>query len=178
MVPGAFQVGAQLQKPVALFWSYRRLPLARDELQLILKLSLVEEAFIPAPLQFRSDEPVVGIDRIILAARPSRLVSGLLKRQLGLTTLLVRLCIARFDRLDRGLDAQRLQELKDLGADGLIDTQGTEGDAAIPTMVKKGTTAMVAANVAVGATVGDMQLPAAVSTAKTQQRPSSPCCWQ
>jgi hypothetical protein len=40
----------------------------------------------------------------------------------------------------------------------------------IATMIEQGTAAMVAANVAVGATVGDMQLPAAVSTAKQSSR--------
>ena len=46
----------------------------------------------------------------------ARFVTGLLKRQAGLSMLLAGIVSSNFDGLDRRLDAERLKQTNDLGA--------------------------------------------------------------
>ncbi len=70
------------------------------------------------------------------------------------------------DRLQRRLDAERLQQTDDFGSDGLVDPQTAEGDAAISSVVHEAPLAMIAADIACRAAVGDMQLAAAMTAAQ------------
>ena len=111
-----------------------------------------------------------------MPARPRCLVAGLLDRQLDLTPLLGILGAPRFHGADRRLDAERLQPLDHLGADGAIDPHAAERDAAIAAMVDLAAPAMIAARAAVLAAIGDMQLAAAMAASQQagEQRLAAP----
>ena len=70
------------------------------------------------------------------------------------------------DRLQRGLDAERLQQTDDFGSDRLVDPQTAEGNAAISSVVHEAPLAMIAADLACRAAVGDMQFAAAMTAAQ------------
>jgi hypothetical protein len=121
---------------------------------------------ILAPLQLRRDQPIVGIDGIMLPAGAARLGARLFEREGDLPLLLARLEPARLDRLNGRFDAKRLQQADDLCAHRLVDTHRAEGDPRLCPMVEKGAAAMVAPDTTPGAAVCDMQLAPAVATAQ------------
>ncbi|KJB91053.1 hypothetical protein N826_30340 [Skermanella aerolata KACC 11604] len=94
-------------------------------------------------------------------------IPGLLQRQLNLPTDFVSLGFPRLDGSQSSFDTQRFKEPQDLATDCLVNTQSAERDTAFRPMIDVGALAMVAGRTAVSATVGDMQLAAAM--AATQQ---------
>src|SRR5271166_5118040 len=142
----------------------RALPLHRFEL--VFEFTHRDQRAIPAPLELAGNEPIVGIDGVILAAGERRLVTRLLEREFKLAPLPGGFYFAGFDRRECGLDAERLQEPHDLNPDSLVDAQAAERDAAIAAMVQGAALAMVAAGFAVRTSIGDMQLAAAMPAAQ------------
>lgn len=97
--------------------------------QLLLEPPRVLQGAIPSRFQFRRDEPVVGIDRLIPPCRESRLVLGLLDFQRQGLSLLISLAPQLVCRGDGGLDGIAANRLQDGIGDGGIDLQAAEGDA-------------------------------------------------
>jgi len=104
------------------------------------KLSFRSQCFVPATFKFRSNEPIRGIHRIILATRMGHFIARLFQRQLLLMNALVAGIIECGDRGHCRIDAQRRQALQQLlryqaiGAQsaeqhtgGLIGIQGVTG---------------------------------------------------
>src|SRR5437016_6665701 len=118
------------------------------------------QGLVPAALQLASDQPVYRVDGVVLSARVRGFVTRLLQRQLQLALSRGRRARLRLDRSERCLDAERLQDAQDLGADRRIDAQAADRNAARGAMVRTRTVAIVAAELA----VVHMELAAAVAT--------------
>ena len=93
-------------------------------------------------------------------------VPGSLKRQSGLPMLLAGFVPLGVDRPDRCLDAKWLKQTDDLGTDRQVNPQRAKGDAGLGAVINERAATMIAADVTSGATIGDMQLAAAVATSK------------
>src|SRR6195256_3288905 len=106
-----------------------------------------------------------GIDGVVLPTGIRGLVTRLLKRQLKLPLCGRCLASLSLDRLDGGINAERLQDSQHLCADGSVDAQAADRDAARRAVVRAGAIAAVAA-----------QLAAAMTTAQKsgQQQLSAP----
>jgi hypothetical protein len=115
-----------LQQTLALLGAQGRRPLSKQRLQFLLQRAYGRQRSIPPPLKFAGNKAVVRIDRVILSPRPGRLIPSLLERQLKLTLFLARLLLALRDRLDRGLNTERLQQPYDLAAHRLVNPQSAE----------------------------------------------------
>ena len=89
MVPQHAEIAAELQQPFFLS-SAQRLGLLSEREDARLEIRHLFERLIPPSLEFARHEAVLGIGRIKLPLRPSRLIPGLLQRQFnGLTFRLV-----------------------------------------------------------------------------------------
>ena len=73
-------------------------------------------------VEFAGNEPVVGIDGVVLPSGMPGLEPSLLQGKFGLPTSFADLGRTRIDRPRRGLDPERLQHSQHLGGHGLIDT--------------------------------------------------------
>jgi hypothetical protein len=111
-----------------------------------LDLTDAGERPIPARLQFRRDQPVLGIGRVILPKCPF----GGVARRLEITRQRVADLVAAAGRLRLGLDGRcdrtRLDDLQKRFLNGVIDAQSAEGDAARFGIVHPAATAAVARN--------------------------------
>ena len=96
-----------------------------------------------------------------------------MKRQLKLPLCGRCLASLSLDRLDGGINAERLQDSQHLCADGSVDAQAADRDAARRAVVRAGAIAAVAAELAA---VGHMQLAAGMTSAQKsgQQQLSAP----
>ncbi len=73
------------------------------------------------------------------------LVARLLQRQINLSALVRRLDRSSRNGVQGGIEAKRLEQPQDLGADSLVHAQAAEGDTAITPMVHESALTMIAA---------------------------------
>ena len=126
-----------------------------------------QKAFVPAPLQFASDKPVIWIDDIILPTGTRCLVPRLLQRQFNMATLLLVLAAVGLHCGERGFYAERLNPSDDLHTDRMINPHAAKRDAGAAAMVHLAAATVIAACTTVYATVGDMKLAPAMAASGT-----------
>src|SRR5215212_7054083 len=124
---------------------------------------------IPAPLQFARDEPVLGVDGVVLPLRERRLVTRLLQGVLQLTPSVVAFPPPLRDGGERRLHAEGLQPAEHLRRHGAIGPHAAEAGAAGRRQLAEGAGADVALRRPSGAGVGDLQ-PAPAPGASEQAR--------
>jgi len=105
-VPGALDVGAEPHERLPLIRGYAVRWRGPERVEFVLKPSLLLQAFVPAPLELARDQPVVGIDRVILPASVRSLETRLLERQLDLSALLSVLASTFLKSRQRRFDAE------------------------------------------------------------------------
>src|SRR6516162_7425404 len=71
-----------------------------ERFELDLEVAQLDQLFVPAPLQFAGDQPIVGIDHIILATSPGGLVLGVLDCILDLLALVAMSLVLSLRRSD------------------------------------------------------------------------------
>src|SRR5204862_530020 len=98
--------------------------------------------------QLTGDQAIVGIDGVILPTGMRRREARLLQRQIELPLGRRRLARLSLERLRGGIDAQRLQDPKNLATDSIIDTHTTERDAPLRAVVHKSALAVIAPRLA------------------------------
>src|SRR6266851_2574062 len=132
------------------------------------------QCLVPAPLELAGHQTIGGIDSIVLPARMRGLEARPLQRQLQLPLGGRRLARLGIERLDRRIDAKRLQNPQHLRADGIIGAQAAERDAAHGAVVHESTLAMIAPRLAA---VGYIHLAAAVATTQKagEEQLPAPC---
>jgi len=133
---------------------------------LVLECSCRQEAFVPAPLQFAGDKPIIWIDGVILPTGTSCLVTRLLQRQLDLAPLLLVLAPVRLHGRERGFYAERLHPGDDLHADRMIDAHAAKRDTGAAAVVHLAAAAVISTGTAVYAAVGDVKLATAMAAAE------------
>src|SRR4051812_46189329 len=119
------------------------------------------QRLVPAALQLTGDKAVVGIDGVVLPTGMRRREARLLQRQIELPLGRRRLARLSLERLRGGIDAERLQDPKNLATDSVIDTQTTERDAPLRAVVHKSALAVIAPRLA---PIAHVQLAAAMAT--------------
>jgi hypothetical protein len=82
------QVSAHPEQMLALLGRQGRRLLSAQRLHLVFQFTHGREGGIPPPLEFGGNKAIVGINHVILASSPDRLVSPLLERQLDLASFL------------------------------------------------------------------------------------------
>ena len=65
-MPGALDVGAELEQHLSLARGYAIRRRGAKRIEFVLKPSLLLQALVPTPLQFRGHQPIVGVDSVIL----------------------------------------------------------------------------------------------------------------
>lgn len=103
--------------------------------KLLLKLAQVGQLLVPASLEFTGDKPVLGINRIVLAACTLHLVPGLPASILDLLSLVTMLLALRLHGSQRRLDAERLQLTENLLGHGPVNPHTAEADAVVDGLV-------------------------------------------
>jgi hypothetical protein len=69
-MPGALDIGAEPEQRLSLAWGYAIGRRGAKRIEFVLKPSLLLQALVPTPLQFAGDQPVVGVDSVILSFGP------------------------------------------------------------------------------------------------------------
>jgi len=161
-LPGSNQVPTKGHEALPIRRGEVRLPARIELFDLQLKIARRHQALVPSPLQLAGHKPVLGIGGIILALRPSRLVTALLQGKFELTLLLGALLTARRDRRQRRLDAQRLETVQHLRSEDAVDAHSAESDAPGRSQLVEGAHALVAIGVAA---IADVKLLAAAGAA-------------
>jgi hypothetical protein len=87
------------------------------------------ETFIPATFKLAGHQSVVRVHRVILPARPRRLIAGLLQSELALPQLFRTGSLAIRDHLERRLESQRRDHAQDFRRHGRVDAHIAESDA-------------------------------------------------
>ena len=82
-----------------------------ERFELDLEVAQLDQLFVPAPLQLAGDQPIVGIDHIILATSAGGLVLGVLDCILDLLALVAMSLVLSFHRGQRCLDSEGLQSI-------------------------------------------------------------------
>src|SRR5271166_3491161 len=96
----------------------------------------------------------------------TRLIAGLLQRQLHLTAFLRHLCSPGGNGVQGRFYAQGLEQPQDLRTHRLIDAQAAKGDASISTVVQVSTLAVIATCFPGRPAVSDVKLTSAVAAAQ------------
>src|SRR5271165_418367 len=130
-MPGALDVGAEPHERLPLVRGYAMRRRGADRIELVLKPSLLLQAFVPAPLELARDQPIVGVNGVILPSSVRSLETHLLERKLDLSALLGVLAPTFLKSRQRSFEAERLDALDDLGGNHGVDAQTAEGDAAL-----------------------------------------------
>ena len=130
-IPSALDVGAEPEQRLSLTPGYAIRRRGAERIEFVLKPSLLLQALVPTPLQFAGDQPVVGIDSVILPSSVRGLETRLLERQFDLSALLAIFASAHLKSRQRRFDAERLNALDHLGGDRGVDAKTAEGDAAL-----------------------------------------------
>ena len=87
-MPGALDVGAEPQQRLPLIWGYAIRRRGAERIEFVLKPSLLFQALVPPPLQFAGDQPVIGIDSVILPSSMGSLETRLLESEFDMPALL------------------------------------------------------------------------------------------
>src|SRR5205814_2737928 len=159
--PGAFEIGADSQQMPPLLLTQGRWLSRLDRGALALEPVHDLQCLVPAALQLTGDQAIVGIDGVILPTGMRRREARLLQRQIELPLGRRRLARLSLERLRGGIDAERLQDPKNLATDSVIDTQTTERDAPLRAVVNKSALAVIAPRLA---PIAHIQLAAAMAT--------------
>src|SRR5262244_1627862 len=106
------------------------------------------QRLVPAALQLTRDQPIGRIDAVVLPARMGSLVARLGERQLELPSSRRHFGDLSFERLNRSVDAEWLENAQNLRANFLIRSAATEGDTPLGAMVHDRALAVVAARLA------------------------------
>src|SRR5262249_33507073 len=134
------------------------------------------ERGVPAPLQRLRDQPMLRLDRVVLAARAVSLVLGLAQLQLDRAVRGRVFVLRRRGAPQGGLDCAGAEHAEQLPFDRLINAQAAEGNAPTRAVVERGTPTAVARHVARRPRVADVQPASAVATPQQsgqQTRPSA-----
>ena len=159
--PGEFEIGAELQQVPPLLLTQGRWLSRLDRGGLALEPVHGLQRLVPAALQLTGDQAIVGIDGVILPTGMRRREARLLQRQIELPLGRRRLARLSLERLCCGIDAERLQDPKNLATDSVIDAQTTERDAPLRAVVYKSALAVIAPRLA---PIAHVQLAAAMAT--------------
>jgi hypothetical protein len=124
--PGALDVGAEPKQRLSLTRGNAIRGRGANRVELVLEPSLLLQAFVPAPLQFAGDQPVVGIDSVILPSSVRSLETSLLEREVDLSALLGVFASTFLKSRQRRFDAERLNALDDLAGDCGVDAKTAE----------------------------------------------------
>jgi hypothetical protein len=165
-VPGPRQVRTQCEQAFSSFGPKKVAWLCRNLGELILEHSHAGESFVPPPLQFAGDEPVLGIGGVVLTMRAAGFEPCLLKGILDLAAFLLLLLSLCFKGRQRSLNPERLQTVQDFLCDGTIDPHTSEGNAARDSHGVERAATDVALCGATFAAVGDIKLASAARAAK------------
>src|SRR5947209_10438472 len=162
--PGEFEIGTELQQVPPLLLTQARWLSRLERGGLALEPVHDLQCLVPAALQLTGDQAIVGIDGVVLPTGMRRREARLLQRQIELPLGRRRLARFSLERLRGGIDAERLQDPKNLATDSVIGTQTTEPDAPLRAVVHKSALAVIAPRLA---PIAHVQLAAAMAT--TQQ---------
>ena len=127
---------------------------------------MVLQRFIPSSLKLSSNQAVVRIHRVVLAAGASHFEARLLECKFLLGDALIIVVPTPVDRGECRIDAQWFKPPQDLLLDEPISLEPAEGDAAVRTMIDHRTLTGVAQAVALRAAVGDVELAPTVPTSQ------------
>ena len=116
MRPGEFQIGAEPHQVLPLFLAQRRWFCCLHRSNFALDLLYGFKRFVPAALQLASHQTVGGIDGVVLPARMGDFITRSLQRELKLLVCGRHLAGLSLERLESGIDAERLQDAKDHGS--------------------------------------------------------------
>ena len=109
MVPCPLKVCAEHQKLRTFRLAQRRSLLSVKLREFRLHFSNDLQAFVPPTLQLGRNDSILRVYRIVLSLGSIALVAGLLKSKLDLPATVTRFGFVRLDRLERGLQTQRLK---------------------------------------------------------------------
>ena len=126
----------------------------------------MHQFLVPPTLQFPRNQAIVGIDSVVLAACPGGLVLSLLDGVLNLLALVALALVVSLHCGKGGLDAERLQPVKDFPRDASIDPHAAESDAVIDRFGTEPATADISLSIAALAGVLNMQPSATVGAAE------------
>ena len=133
------------------------------------------ELFVPASLQIGSNEPIFGIYRIILTARPCSLEARLFNCIFELLEFVQSLSPKTLHRGQRSFDAKRLQPVKHLTGNRAINPHPAKADATHFGPFAKRPAASIALREGLAAAVRHLELPATAGTAEqARQQCSTP----
>jgi len=107
IVPHPWQVISECKQHRSIIFTKRPGLLIVQILHLLLESCYRCEAFIPSPFELAGDQPIVGINRIVLPACMHRFVACLFQRQLTLTQPLYAGLLTVGDQLERRFHGQR-----------------------------------------------------------------------
>src|SRR5215469_3694726 len=124
--PSELQIGTELHQVPPLFLPERCWPFRLELSNLALEPMHDLQRLIPAALERASHKTIVGINSIILPPGICRREPGLLQRQLELPSCGGYLALLSRQRLDRGIDAERLQYPQHFRDNGIIGAQAAE----------------------------------------------------
>jgi hypothetical protein len=131
---GLFQasvrVCAQCQQPLTIF-GRDQADRPRGHLgELIFEHSHAGESFVPTPLQFAGNEPVLRIGSVVLAMRAGSFEARLLKGIFDLASFLRLLLSLCFQSCQHRLNPERLQTVQNFLCNGTIDSHTPKGNTA------------------------------------------------
>jgi len=113
--PGALNVGAEPEQRLSLAWGNAVRRRGAERIEFVLKPSLLLQALVPTPLQFAGDQPVIGVDSVILPSSVCGLETRLLERQFDLSALVGVFASARLKSRQRRFDAESVQRRAKVG---------------------------------------------------------------
>src|SRR5215471_2947099 len=163
MRPGTFEIGTERHEPLPLWLTKRRRTPRDHSRDVALDLSNRLQSLVPSALQLTGDEPIGWINSIVLSTGMDNLIAGLLQGEFQLPLSRRGLARLGFDRLDRSIHTERLQDAQHLLGDRCVDAQATHRDASLGAVVHARAIAVIATELAA---VVHMEFAAAVATAQ------------
>ena len=125
-IPGRGDVAPECHETLPIHAGEMQVSPGVELANLSLKTSHGDESLVPTPLQLVRDKPVIRVDCVVLAVRPSRLETGLPEREVKLVPLLGALLVTRLDSREGGFYAQGLEAVDHLGRHHSIRAIPTE----------------------------------------------------
>ena len=132
------------------------------------------ELFVPASLQIGSNEPIFGVHRVILTARPCSLEARLFNRIFELLEFTQSLSPKALHRGQRSFDSKRLHPVKHLTRNRAINTHPAKADTTHFRPLAKSPAAGIALREGLAAAVQHLKLPATAGAAEQARQQRSP----
>ena len=133
------------------------------------------ELFVPASLQIGSNEPIFGVHRVILTARPCSLEARLFNRIFELLEFTQSLSPKALHRGQRSFDSKRLHPVKHLTRNRAINPHPAKADTTHFRPLAKSPAAGIALREGLAAAVQHLKLPATAGAAEqARQQRSTP----